>query len=413
MRGHVPAPDPTVIIMRQRRPRGLIITMSVFATLGMVVGGVLFLSYTRKAAETPAPAAGSAAVTASETGAAALQASGAVPEVAPGADHSASAEDPARQDEPANALAEGGAAEPGTDIEAESPEAAVKAVEGEPRDPIAGTEPRRDRDGAPRKTTGAWLALEVEPADATIVVDGVEERSGSPLRVGPLDPGKHTVEIRAPGHEPVERTITLRAGKTEPLRVELRRKARAPARIDVRSTPPGATVLVDGKVRGRTPLRGLRLSPERSYEVALSHDGHEPWQTTIEPAAGKALEIDATLAPVPVPVARTDAETRPEPRAQEPVEEQRDIRVPFNRVGDPGRGKDLFGRCRSCHGSSAPELSPRRYTQRQWTRYLASRRHSRHAALRSSFSVSELADVKAYLLENAADVARGMAAGVR
>jgi len=63
--------------------------------------------------------------------------------------------------------------------------------------------------------------------------------------------------------------------------------------------------------------------------------------------------------------------------------------------------------------SSAKSLSPRVYTQAQWSRFLALRRHSRHAELRPLFSVNELADVKAYLLENAADVARGMAAGVR
>ncbi|HWN69394.1 MAG TPA: hypothetical protein VNM90_17255, partial [Haliangium sp.] len=62
---------------------------------------------------------------------------------------------------------------------------------------------------------------------------------------------------------------------------------------------------------------------------------------------------------------------------------------------------------------SAPSLSPRVYTQSQWTRFLALRRHSRHAELRPLFSVSELADVKAFLLESAADVDRGMAAGVR
>ena len=58
-------------------------------------------------------------------------------------------------------------------------------------------------------------------------------------------------------------------------------------------------------------------------------------------------------------------------------------------------------------------IAPRSQTQGWWTRFLASRRHARHAELRSTFTVSELADVKAYLLENAADVDHGVAAGVR
>jgi hypothetical protein len=95
------------------------------------------------------------------------------------------------------------------------------------------------------------------------------------------------------------------------------------------------------------------------------------------------------------------------------TKKERDIAVPTDMVGNAGRGRALIGRCRSCHGSSAPALDPRAHTQAQWTRFLAFRRHSRHAELRPLFSVSELADVKAFLLENAADVERGMAAGVR
>lgn len=402
--------------MRPRRPRGLIITMSVFATLGMVIGGVLFLSSSWTDSEDDAPAATSAAVATAddETGAPAPKAAGAAP---PGA----RAPEPGAHDVPATGLAGEDRAEPDRTFDTAGDRAGAATTdieeepEDEPRGAVAVTAPRRvrdrDRDRAPRRAAAAWLALRVAPADATVLVDGVEERGGSPLRVGPLDPGKHTVEVRAPGYEPVERTVTLGSGKSESLRVELRRKELEPARIVVRSKPSGATVLVDGKVRGRTPLRGLRLPPDRSYELTLSRADHEPWQTMIEPAAGKVLEVDATLAPEPV--AKAEPKAKPEPPARDSAEAQRDIRVPFNRAGDAGRGKSLFGRCGSCHGSSAPALSTRRYTQRQWTRYLASRRHSRHAELRPLFSVSELADVKAYLLENAADVARGMAAGVR
>jgi hypothetical protein len=113
----------------------------------------------------------------------------------------------------------------------------------------------------------------------------------------------------------------------------------------------------------------------------------------------------------PPPPANTTVKAPPpdEPAATK----QRDVHVPANVVGKAFRGRSLIERCRSCHGSSAPALDPRVYTQSQWSRFLALRRHSRHAELRPLFSASQLADVKAYLLENAADVDRGMAAGVR
>jgi protein TonB len=75
---------------------------------------------------------------------------------------------------------------------------------------------------------------------------------------------------------------------------------------DVLSTPPGATVSVDGRPAGRTPLAGLRLRPgKRRLEIAL--EGHETWKGTVDVAAGEPgrvevrLKVVARPAPPPTP----------------------------------------------------------------------------------------------------------------
>ncbi len=136
----------------------------------------------------------------------------------------------------------------------------------------------------------------------------------------------------------------------------------------------------------------------------MSQAGYDTWRTLIEPTAGKKLEVETSLARQ-----AGAAQVEPEPDA---AKKERDISVPASMVGDASRGRALYERCRSCHGSKS-KVTPKSQTPGGWTRFLASRRHTRHAELRPVFTVSELADVKAFLLENAADVDHGMAPGVR
>lgn len=88
--------------------------------------------------------------------------------------------------------------------------------------------PRRvDRD--PARGTQArgfgTLALRVQPADATIVIDG--EEWTAPAGSGPvlidLPEGAHQVEVRRDGQTIYERTIDVRAGRTQPLNVSVPR----------------------------------------------------------------------------------------------------------------------------------------------------------------------------------------------
>ena len=89
-----------------------------------------------------------------------------------------------------------------------------------------------------------------------------------------------------------------------------------PGRLVVRSTPPGARVRVDGRVRGRTPLV-LRDMPLRVVRVTVERDGFTPDERRVAlSAAQPTVTIDARLsasAP-PAPVATTGVlviESRP------------------------------------------------------------------------------------------------------
>lgn len=67
------------------------------------------------------------------------------------------------------------------------------------------------------------VTVTARPANADVFVDG--ERWVSPESAGPLvvqlAPGRHTIEVRAPGHRPFRTVVDVRAGETTPLNVIL------------------------------------------------------------------------------------------------------------------------------------------------------------------------------------------------
>lgn len=439
-------PDPTVIVMRPRRPRGLIISMSVLVTLGLVVGGLLAYGNLNKSASSK-PADQPAAIAAAPTPAADNAGAAAVAQTPPAVEQAAG---PGAPQPGAAAIASPAAPPAPATTEQAVAAAAQQPPAAAPADPgtrpassaLAASSPGAARSEAIKPSPApAWLQLTVVPAEATVTVGG-ESYSGSTLqRMGPFEPGPHELVISAPGYETLEQIVELEPGETERMSLSLPAVPQGDGKIRVRSKPSGATVLVDGKVRGVTPIT-MELAAGRTYELALSHQGYEPWRTVIEPTVGKTQkfgadmvrssssrsgsskpEADSARAAIEPVAAEEPEEDEPveAPAPDEPpvakkapaVKQERDIAVPVDVVGNASRGQKLVERCRSCHGKSAPALNPRDSTQTQWNRFFAYRRHSRHAELRPLFSASELADVKAHLLENAADAKRGMAAGVR
>jgi serine/threonine protein kinase/mono/diheme cytochrome c family protein len=246
----------------------------------------------------------------------------------------------------------------------------------------------------------ATLLLIYSPKTAEVRIDGQRRTGRSPLRLNGLRAGAHAITVSAAGYRTVQRPVDLPSGKTTSLTIELPEKV---AQLDIISVPPGAEISINGKPRGRAPISGLKVKPDETYAIRAQLRGYERWNTRVTPQEGPNPQVLAQLTPV------AGAKPRTPPPAI-----ARDIVVSRSMVGDAAQGSAIFrARCNACHGKEAKTISARRYTSSQWSRYFASRRHSKDAPFRKRFSRRDLADVKAFLMSHAADVNRATAAGVR
>ena len=275
--------------------------------------------------------------------------------------------------------------------------------------------PKRPKKKATRRTKKAKaapepssLVLRFTPADAEVSVDGRPVRGRSPRRIKDIKPGRHKVEVVARGYESISRWIEVAEGQDTPVAINLTPLPPKVAGVDVTTVPDGAAILVNGRPIGRSPIRDLRLEAGIRHQVVVRRDGYEEWRGSVTPGVGRpnGMQINLTPLPPPKPV-------EPKPRLEEPAPEP-DVSVARNRMGSASRGEVLLvGKCNQCHGANVATIDPRSKTRDQWSRYFQYERHKRKAPLRGVVSVSELADVKTYLMDNAADVAGDVAAGIR
>lgn len=117
------------------------------------------------------------------------------------------------------------------------------------------------------------LALQVEPPEAQVKVDGRALSGGIPPQL-PLLKGLHRIEVSQPGYEPVEQEISVEAGQTQKLDLKLVPNART---IYFFVQPQGASLIVDGRVAGKAETRGDARSEWASFLSENSFSPAEWW----------------------------------------------------------------------------------------------------------------------------------------
>ncbi|MEZ4365090.1 MAG: PEGA domain-containing protein [Kofleriaceae bacterium] len=142
----------------------------------------------------------------------------------------------------------------------------------------------------PARATRTQLMISSQQDGARGRVDDVA--GPLPLTVE-VSPGEHEVVVEADGFQPRTQRATAVEGEFIVVEVEL---APRPALLDI-ATEAGATLVVDGRAAGATPLATPVSLPAGPHRVAVLRRGRQAWTADVELTRGQELTITAALRP--------------------------------------------------------------------------------------------------------------------
>lgn len=133
----------------------------------------------------------------------------------------------------------------------------------------------------------ASLNVRSFPSNGTVLVDG-QQVGTTPLVLTRVTPGTHTIVIQLSGWEDWTGTAAAVKGSTTQVIANLKHGVYA---LAVTSTPPGATVTLDGTNKGVTPVTIAGLKP-RNYNVVVTLRGYAPISRTVDLSdPGQAAQV--------------------------------------------------------------------------------------------------------------------------
>lgn len=134
---------------------------------------------------------------------------------------------------------------------------------------------------------------------AVIEIEGIEAgRTPLPQALS-VASGTHVVGALASGYLPSRKEVIVAGGANVAVSFELIPTEAALAHLDVRSTLPGAELLVDGAPAGRTPLpASLALAPG-AHRLTLRRHGYREAERSLTLAEGATGEVVFELDPDP------------------------------------------------------------------------------------------------------------------
>ncbi len=136
----------------------------------------------------------------------------------------------------------------------------------------------------------APVSFASSPSGASLWIDG-EEVGTTPATVDLLS-GEHAIELRLRDHDPARSRLTVVAG--EAMTLESFMLTPSDGLLAINSEPVGASVTMDGKYQGVTPLE-LTLTPEQQHRIVLSRTGRKTVTKTVTLKAAASETVDVTL----------------------------------------------------------------------------------------------------------------------
>ena len=171
----------------------------------------------------------------------------------------------------------------------------------EPETPVAQTaSPSKTRSGKKKATTApviipGQLAIDSTPQGAQVQIDGATDPSWvTPFALTNIQPGQHSITISKSGYSTDTRTVSISSGNRATTQIHLTQLV---ATLVVKSTPPGASVYVDGRdMNAKTPAQ---VSVDKGQHLVLVRlSGYLDETLNGQFTLGQTLNFSPTLQPL-------------------------------------------------------------------------------------------------------------------
>lgn len=152
---------------------------------------------------------------------------------------------------------------------------------------------RENRELTLRPVHGLIL-IESDPPGAAVTLGGIFQGT-TPLALHNVRTGEHRARLVLAGFN--DQDVTFQVTDRIPKRVSVQMDSNAGTLV-VNSTPSGATLFLDGRNEGITPLSIPRV-PQGERDIRLQLTGFAPYQTTLLVTPDDTARVDAALTPLP------------------------------------------------------------------------------------------------------------------
>lgn len=140
-----------------------------------------------------------------------------------------------------------------------------------------------------------WAAITIdsEPANAEVYLNNI--RLGTTPLTADILAGQHELRLEKQSYQPTTQTLEVYAGADQSLPKIVLNEANGQFKIE--SDPIGATVMLDGRYKGLTPV-SLTLEPGQEHKIALTKPGFQATEVIRKLAAGGSAKEMFNLKPM-------------------------------------------------------------------------------------------------------------------
>ena len=185
----------------------------------------------------------------------------------------------------------------------------AETAKPEKETPVASVAPTPGRSGraAPAPKFGQLLVTS-NLSGAQISIDGRSE----PNWVTPhgvfedISEGTHLVVVSKDGYDDAQQSVTIEGGRTSNFNAQL---SVAMGEVDIKTTPSGLEILIDGKSFGPSPVQAMVITGEHS--VTITRPGQDPYHTTVVAKSGAVVMKTVTLGGETTPTGIVEVRTIP------------------------------------------------------------------------------------------------------